>query len=114
MWSGILGALVVLPGQASAGPREDFDKRIVAELRARDAAAAALFERANEAREQNDHASAERLYGEVFAKAPQFFHAERRRCGLPTLRCGRGRRCSGLPAPPAAAHRHRSGTSSRR
>lgn len=80
-WSGIWGVLVALPGQASANPRADFDQRITAELRAQDAAAADLFEQGNRARERNDHASAERLYGEVFAKAPQFFHAERRRCG---------------------------------
>jgi Zn-dependent protease with chaperone function len=66
---------------AEAKPRAEFEQRIAAELREKDASLLDTFAAANHAREKADHATAERLYGEVFAKAPTFFHAERRRCG---------------------------------
>ena len=59
----------------------EFDRRITSELRARDAAAAGLFEQANAARDRGDRAAAIALYEQVRAKQPAFTHATRRLCG---------------------------------
>ena len=75
----LLSLLVVLP--AGAETRDEFDRRITAELRARDAGAADLFAQANAARERGDHAAAIELYSRVRAKHPAFTHATRRLCG---------------------------------
>jgi Zn-dependent protease with chaperone function len=71
-------ALVAATTRAAAP--DAYEQRITEELRAQDPSAADLFVQANDARERNDHGSAARLYGEVFARAPRFTHAERRQC----------------------------------
>lgn len=78
--------LVVMPalpvaGQPSATD-EEFDRRILAELRAQNADAAAFFEKGNAARDRDDWAGARHLYREVTARVPGFDHAWRRRCGV--------------------------------
>ena len=60
--------------------QQDYDRKYGDELRVLDGSAVPLFEQANRARNTDDHATAERLYGEVFQRVPSFFHAERRRC----------------------------------
>ena len=60
---------------------EDFDRRISAELSARDPEAGRLFAEANAARERGDLPAAVALYEQVFARAPGFDHARRRQCG---------------------------------
>jgi len=67
--------------EARAATPEAFEQRLEAELRAVDPALVEVFARANQARARQDHAGAEKLYAEVFEKAPGFVHAERRRCG---------------------------------
>lgn len=76
-----LGLLLTFtaPGARAESPKE-FDTKIEAELRAKNAEAADVFVRANEARAREDHATAADLYAEVRAKAPDFIHAERRQC----------------------------------
>jgi Zn-dependent protease with chaperone function len=59
-----------------------FQERITGELAAKDPAAAAIFTRANEARDRQDFDAAADLYGQVIAAAPWFVHAERRLCGV--------------------------------
>jgi Zn-dependent protease with chaperone function len=85
MWRNLaasVGLLLVTWGvHAQAKPHTDFEQRIATELREKDGSLLDTFVAANSARERADHATAERLYAEVFAKAPTFFHAERRRCG---------------------------------
>jgi len=66
---------------ARAEPSEDFERKLETELREKDPSLVEVFSRANEARTKEDHATAEKLYAEVFEKAPSFVHAERRRCG---------------------------------
>src|ERR1700753_2619498 len=84
MNGGALGAIAIFLwcGTALAGPADDaFEKKIEAELGAIDPGAVEVFQRANAAREREDHDAAEKLYAEVSARAPSFIHAERRRCG---------------------------------
>ena len=71
------GAGVAAAGELS---QSDYDHKYAEELRVLDSSAVPLLEQANRARDANDHATAERLYAEVFQRAPSFFHAERRRC----------------------------------
>src|SRR5262245_57313305 len=77
----IFGFVLLTAAPGRAAPVEEFDRKITADLRAQDPAAADLFGQANEARAREDHVLAARLYGEVFARAPKFTHAERRQCG---------------------------------
>jgi len=112
MWRNIgwtLGVVVLLwvSGAASATDRKDaFDQKIEAELTALDPGALALFQQANAARDREDHRTAERLYGEVFARVPAFLHAERRRCGeLSRL----GERAAALPLCQDAVNKDPSG-----
>jgi Zn-dependent protease with chaperone function len=87
MWRNIgwaLGVVVLIgfSGTALADPSKDaFEQKLEAELTALDAGALALFQQANAARAREDHRTAEKLYGEVFARVPAFIAAERRRCG---------------------------------
>jgi Zn-dependent protease with chaperone function len=85
MWRTLaVGLGVVLAcwvSDARAGTKEDYEQKLEAELRSKDASLVEVFVRANQAREREDHATAEKLYAEVFEKAPTFTHAERRRCG---------------------------------
>jgi len=74
-------AICLLVSGASAKPNDEFEQQITRELSAIDASLVDAFARANAARAKDDHALAERLYAEVFEKAPSFYHAERRRCG---------------------------------
>jgi Zn-dependent protease with chaperone function len=60
--------------------RAEFDARYTRDLRALAPDAVPLFERANRARDAEDHAGAARLYAEVLDKAPAFAHARRRLC----------------------------------
>lgn len=59
---------------------DEFDRRITDELRQLAPDAVDAFERANRAREADDHATAAPLFAEVMEKAPPFRHAERRLC----------------------------------
>jgi Zn-dependent protease with chaperone function len=88
MWRKIVGwalgglVLIALSGLALAdGSKDAFEQKLEAELTALDPSAVALFQQANAARDREDHRTAERLYGELFARVPAFIHAERRRCG---------------------------------
>jgi Zn-dependent protease with chaperone function len=76
---GLLGLFLLAAAPGRADAPDAFERKIIDDLRARDSGAADLFAQANEARER-DHAAAARLYGEVFARAPWFTHAERRQC----------------------------------
>jgi len=82
--SGILVLVLIgaLAPAVLAGELEDFTQRITEELRSIDEEAAAAFEQANAARDREDLAEAERLYGEVRSRQPQFFHATRRLCNV--------------------------------
>ena len=71
---------VAAAATAAAETDAEFDRRITAELRAQDAAAADLFERANAARDRGDRTAAIALYEQVRAKRPAFTHATRRLC----------------------------------
>lgn len=88
-WVALVMAVGLLVGASAAKPNDEFEQRIRGELVAIDASLVETFGRANAAREKGDHATAERLYAEVFEKAPGFYHAERRRCGE-LLQMGRG------------------------
>lgn len=66
---------------AGAETQEEFDRKIIAELKARDPAAAELFIKANAARARGDHAAATVLYRQVRAAQPGFTHATRRLAG---------------------------------
>jgi Zn-dependent protease with chaperone function len=77
---GLLFLLATLSQRAWADEPDKYERAITEELRAANPAAVALFEQANEARQREDHATAARLYGEVFAEVPSFIHAERRQC----------------------------------
>jgi Zn-dependent protease with chaperone function len=85
MWRNIgwaLGAVLFLVSGAALaqGGREAFEQKLVVELTALDPGAVPLLQQANAARARDDHRTAERLYGELFARVPAFIHAERRRC----------------------------------
>src|SRR3970040_1880445 len=54
---------------------DQFDRRITDELRKLAPDAVDAFERANRARDAQDHATAAPLFAEVLAKAPTFSHA---------------------------------------
>lgn len=77
----LLGLILLITAPAGAETPAEFDRRIVAELRARDAAAADRFEKANAARERGDHQTAIDLYGQVREQHPGFTHATRRLAG---------------------------------
>jgi Zn-dependent protease with chaperone function len=77
---GLFFLLGTLSSRAWAEEPDKFEQSITEELRAANPAAVGLFEQANEARQREDHATAARLYGEVFAQVPSFIHAERRQC----------------------------------
>jgi Zn-dependent protease with chaperone function len=68
--------------------RQEFDKRITAELRARDPMAADLFVRADAAVAAGDQETAVALYRQVRARQPDFTHATRRLAGV-LLQTGR-------------------------
>jgi Zn-dependent protease with chaperone function len=61
-----------------AAPRDEFDRRIESELRAKDPAAVDLWNQANAAREADRHKEAIALYAQVYARVPSFVHALRR------------------------------------
>jgi Zn-dependent protease with chaperone function len=63
-----------------AATLEEFDRRILAELRDQNQTAAALFEQANAARSAGRHREAADLYAQVHALVPRFHHALRRQC----------------------------------
>jgi len=77
VWGISVGAAAA---DAPATTQEAYDRKYTEELRELDSSAVPLFEQANRARTANDHATAERLFAEVFQRAPSFYHAERRRC----------------------------------
>jgi hypothetical protein len=80
-WVAALLTLTVAVAAHAADPTmEAFERGITEELRAIDADAVPLLVEANAARERNDHATSARLFGELFARAPTFIHAERRLC----------------------------------
>jgi len=70
----VLGACLCLQAET----KDDFDRRIIEQLRSRDAGAAVLFEQANAARERGDHQAAITLYRQVRKAVPSFTHATRR------------------------------------
>jgi len=67
-------------GTKKAETPEEFDARIVSELRAADPGAVPLFEEANAARKAGDHAKAAERYARVYGLVPSFVHALRRQC----------------------------------
>jgi Zn-dependent protease with chaperone function len=73
----VLAAAALAP-LARAETDEDFDRRIVEELRARDAAAADTFLMANQAREAENHRQSVALFARVRTRVPGFSHAWRR------------------------------------
>ncbi|HEY0462904.1 MAG TPA: M48 family metallopeptidase, partial [Polyangiaceae bacterium] len=75
-------AAIALSGAsaATAASSSDGDQKHRAELSASAPSAAPLFEQANHARDLGDPATAEQLYGRLFAEVPSFVHAERERC----------------------------------
>ena len=80
----VLYALLSAPSPQAATGRtlrsagEEFDRKIMAELRATHPEAASLFEQADAARDRGDHKQAAELYRRVFEMAPAFVHALRR------------------------------------
>jgi Zn-dependent protease with chaperone function len=83
-WIVVAALIAPAAGRAEAlkADADTFQARITAELAEKDPAAAALFIRANEARDRRDLDVAADLYGQVMASAPWFTHAERRLCGV--------------------------------
>jgi Zn-dependent protease with chaperone function len=79
-------AMGLWAGALSAAPRtardEAFERRIEAELRARDPAAADLFVEATAAADRGDEESAASQLEQVRAADPWFVHATRRLCGV--------------------------------
>jgi Zn-dependent protease with chaperone function len=71
-------AAVAFPESAIAETGEEFDRRIITELRARDAAAADTFELANRAREAGNHQESAALFARVRERVPDNSHAWRR------------------------------------
>ncbi len=90
--SGIASALIGLAAaallQAAESPAE-FTARVSGELRAKNPAAADVFDKANRARDEEQWAEAERHYKEVLRLEPGYVHATRRLCGAVL---GQGRR----------------------
>jgi hypothetical protein len=80
-WLALVGFFLLTAARGQADASDDFERKLVDELRAIDPGAVELFVQANQARQRDDRATAARLYGEVFARAPGFIHAERRQCG---------------------------------
>jgi Zn-dependent protease with chaperone function len=70
------------PPPAGSESVSEFTIRVTAELRAKNPEAADLFTQANEARDREELAEAERLYREVLDREPAFFHATRRLSGV--------------------------------
>ncbi|HET9959082.1 MAG TPA: hypothetical protein VFQ61_31545, partial [Polyangiaceae bacterium] len=77
----LAGAMGLTVAASATNPDDAFEQRIAGELSAIDPSLVETFARANAARDKGDHRTAERLYAEVFEKAPGWYHAERRRCG---------------------------------
>ncbi|HEX6883378.1 MAG TPA: M48 family metalloprotease [Planctomycetota bacterium] len=78
----VAAALLCLARGSLAQDASAFTRRITEQLRTEDPEAAALFERANAAREAEQHAEAERLYRATLERAPGFVHARRRLSGV--------------------------------
>jgi Zn-dependent protease with chaperone function len=70
---------------------EDFDRKITAELAARDPDGADLFAKARQASDRNDLDGAATLYAQVRERDPWFLHATRRLCGIESMRKNRDR-----------------------
>jgi Zn-dependent protease with chaperone function len=82
---GVLLSFFALSLSAGSSIEDDlaaFDRKIIAELRAENPAAAALFEQANAAREKQDAAAAAALYQRVSDLVPSFDHAIRRQSSV--------------------------------
>jgi Zn-dependent protease with chaperone function len=77
-----LATLGVRPEAEAAQTVAEYTLRITAELRARNPEAAAVFARANAARDRHDSIEAEQLYREVLRLEPGYVHATRRLCGV--------------------------------
>jgi Zn-dependent protease with chaperone function len=90
----VAAAVALLSPRASADD-DEFQRTITAELAARDAEAAALFSRANAARDRSDWDAAADLYEQVRTRAPWFSHATRRLCSVESAR-GRHERALAL------------------
>ena len=70
---------MVVEGFAGVGNgRDEYTRRITAELTAVNPEAGAIFEKANAAREKPDFVEAERLYRDVLNRQPEWYHAKRR------------------------------------
>jgi tetratricopeptide (TPR) repeat protein len=77
----LLGTLALVAwGDVGAASLEEFDRRILEDLRSQNPSAVPLFEQANAARAAGKHKEAAELYGQVHVMAPRFDHALRRRC----------------------------------
>jgi Zn-dependent protease with chaperone function len=79
--------LLLLLHFSSADRQAAYDQKITEELRAKVPAAVEVWEKANEARNNSDFAGCAKLYADVHAAAPTFWHAVRRQCGC-QLRAG--------------------------
>lgn len=75
--------------RADAAPNEALEKQMKAELAAIDPALVPIMEAADRAREAKNWDAAAKGYAEVRTRAPAFFHATRRLCGV---EAARGRR----------------------
>jgi len=77
----------IASGASLEQQRRDFDAALVAQLTARSPEAAALFQKANAFREQDDHVRARNLYARVLELVPNFTPVLRRQ-GIEALRLG--------------------------
>src|ERR1019366_4336539 len=88
----VAAAIVALAAQAAIAapysfPRNDeFDRKVQAELEARDPEGAAIFAKATAARDAHDEQAAGELLEQVHARDPWFLHATRRLCGVESRR----------------------------
>ena len=87
-WVGLLVAVAVAfsAGRASAAPRGDFEQKIYDELADIDPDAVPIMQAADKARDAEKTDEAAKGYEEVLRRAPTYFHAKRRLCGVEVMR----------------------------
>lgn len=81
LMTAVIAAVVCSTVSLSGESLKKFDARLEQQLNALDPGAVAAWRAANDARQQQKHDDAARLYAEVFARVPSFVHALRRQAG---------------------------------
>jgi Zn-dependent protease with chaperone function len=81
LMTAVISAAVCFTVSLSAESLKHFDVRVEQQLHALDPRAVPVWRAANEARAQQKHEDAARLYAQVFSRVPSFVHALRRQAG---------------------------------